>query len=263
MRSLVEKQFGPNAAAYATSQVHAKGESIARLVEIVKPRRHWHVLDVATGAGHTGLAFAPHVERVVASDMTAEMLDQAAKLAAGRGLANVETVIAVADALPFADASFDLAVCRLAAHHFPEPQKFFAEAARVLRPGGTLGFVDNIAPDAVFPGQAGPDEIAATDRHYDAFERQRDPSHGRTLTLSEIQSMAVAAGLQVSHAERLAKPMAFLPWAERQGCSAATIEKLGADLEDPLLARFLTPHTMADGLWFTLQECVVAAHRAL
>ena len=92
------------------------------------PQPDWHVLDVATGAGHTALAFAPLVARVVASDITGEMLAEAAKLAGARGLANVETAHAEAGNLPFPDASFDLVTCRLAAHHFPAPAAFVARS---------------------------------------------------------------------------------------------------------------------------------------
>ena len=149
--SLVQQKFGAAAADYATSTVHAKGESLARLVELVGPQRHWRVLDVATGAGHTALALAPHVARVVASDITDEMLAEAAMLAAQRGLANVETVHADAAALPFADQSFDLVTCRLAAHHFPDPAAFIAESWRVLKPGGIFALVDNSACAATPP----------------------------------------------------------------------------------------------------------------
>ena len=75
-KSLVQQQFGAHAAAYATSVVHAKGASLGRLVELVKPESHWQALDIATGAGHTAAAFAPHVARVIASDITDEMLDE-------------------------------------------------------------------------------------------------------------------------------------------------------------------------------------------
>ena len=72
--SLVQQKFGAAAADYAASAVHAKGESLARLVELVGPQRSWRALDVATGAGHTALALASHVAHVVASDITDEML---------------------------------------------------------------------------------------------------------------------------------------------------------------------------------------------
>jgi protein-L-isoaspartate O-methyltransferase len=62
--SLIQRKFGEAAAEYAASAVHARGASLARLVELVDPKPSWRVLDVATGAGHTGLAFAPRVARV-------------------------------------------------------------------------------------------------------------------------------------------------------------------------------------------------------
>ena len=71
MGALVEKQFGGAAADYAASAVHASGPSLGRTLALVSPQPHWHALDVATGAGHTAMAFAPHVASVIASDITA------------------------------------------------------------------------------------------------------------------------------------------------------------------------------------------------
>ena len=111
MKSFAQQRFGRAAADYATSEVHAKGASLKRLVELTEPKSHWRVLDVATGAGHTALAFAPHVAKVTATDITEEMLREARKLAASRGLTNVRTLHAKAEDLPFPDASFDLVGC--------------------------------------------------------------------------------------------------------------------------------------------------------
>ena len=71
-----------------------------RLVELTAPKSHWRVLDVATGAGHTALAFAPHVAKVTATDITEEMLREARKLAASRGLTNVRTLHAKQGTFP-------------------------------------------------------------------------------------------------------------------------------------------------------------------
>ena len=149
-KSLVQQQFGAHAAAYATSAVHAKGASLGRLVELVKPEPHWQALDIATGAGHTAAAFAPHVARVIASDLTDEMLAEAAQARGAKGFANMETARADAEALPFEDGRFDLVTCRIAPHHFPDIPTFVAEVWRVLKAGGTFALVDNIAPDAEF-----------------------------------------------------------------------------------------------------------------
>ena len=66
--AVVRSQFGVAAADYATSEVHAKGESLARIVKLAAPQKTWRALDVATGAGHMAAAFAPHVASIVASD---------------------------------------------------------------------------------------------------------------------------------------------------------------------------------------------------
>ena len=141
-KDLVQQQFGANAAAYATSTVHAKGASLARLVELVKPKADWAALDIATGAGHTALAFAPHVASVIASDLTPEMLVESAKLAAAKGYANMTTAQADAERLPFPDATFDLVTSRIAPHHFPDIPAFLRESRRVLKPGVTLMMVE-------------------------------------------------------------------------------------------------------------------------
>src|ERR1700719_1557424 len=105
-KSLVQEQFGATAAHYLTSKPHAKGKSLERLVELAKPQPAWRVLDVATGAGHTAYAFAPHVARVWATDITAEMIDLVRGEAAKKGFSNLRTAYAKAEALSFDDASF-------------------------------------------------------------------------------------------------------------------------------------------------------------
>ena len=99
-KSLVGEKFDAAASDYAASAVHARGPSLARAVKLAAPQSDWRVLDVATGGGHTATAFALQVSHVVASDITAEMLQQAQKVAASKGLTNVETKHADAGALP-------------------------------------------------------------------------------------------------------------------------------------------------------------------
>ncbi len=262
-KSLVEKHFGAAAAAYVTSPVHAKGASLQRLVDLSVPRPDWLVLDVATAAGHTALAFAPHVAHVTATDLTPQMLAEATKLAAERGVKNVEFQKADAEALPFPDASFDVVSCRIAAHHFPNVPGFVAEAARVLKPGGTFALVDNVSPDReTTPGfsDAALAEAAAT---YNTFERLRDPSHGRCLTNAEWIEVLCAQGLEVTHTEHLPKEMEFASWAGRMSVGAATVATLEQMLTNaqPALAAFLKPRSEDGKLWFTLDEILVIARK--
>jgi ubiquinone/menaquinone biosynthesis C-methylase UbiE len=259
----VQKQFGAHAAAYATSRVHAKGASLARVVDLVKPQKTWRALDIATGAGHTAAAFAPHVAHVIASDITTEMLTEADKLAKERGFANMETTEADAEALPFADDAFNLVTSRIAPHHFPHPAKFVAEVARVLAAGGVFALVDNIAPDAQSTPGFTDAELADAAAAYNAFEKLRDPSHGRCLSMSEWASLMAANGFTVGHVERIAKDMEFDPWARRLGCDDATTARLNDMLTKakPALAAFLKPRTENGELWFTLDEAILIGHK--
>jgi ubiquinone/menaquinone biosynthesis C-methylase UbiE len=262
-KSLVQEQFGAHAAAYVTSTVHAKGASLARLVELVRPQQHWHALDVATGAGHTALAFAPHVASVIASDLTQEMLDEAAQLAVRKGIGNLTTALADAEALPFADARFDLVTCRIAPHHFPDIPTFVAEVERVLNPGGTFALADNIEPDAESTPGFVPIELRDAALIYNTFERLRDPSHSRCLGMTEWSELIEDAGLKVVHKERAPKEMEFEPWATRMGCSAPTVERLRAILLEasPALHAFLKPRNESGALFFTLDEAVIIARK--
>jgi ubiquinone/menaquinone biosynthesis C-methylase UbiE len=259
--SLVQKQFGAAAADYAASAVHAKGPSLAGLVEAVGPQAAWRVLDVATGAGHTAHAFAPRVAHVVASDITDEMLAEAARLASEKGLANVVTAHARADALPFADASFDLVTCRLAAHHFPDPAAFVGDAWRVLVPGGTFALVDNIGPDSTILQDASPAELRDAAIVYNAFEKLRDPSHARCLSLAEWRELLDDTGFVDVRAERLDQDIAFEPWTQRMRCDEATVTRLKAMLAEGVLHAYLRPRKDDTGALFTLQEAIIVARK--
>jgi ubiquinone/menaquinone biosynthesis C-methylase UbiE len=259
--TLVQQRFGAAAADYAASAVHAKGPSLARLVALVAPRPEWRVLDVATGAGHTAMAFAPLVAHVVAGDITDQMLEQTAKLATEKGLTNLETARADASALPFDRESFDLVTCRLAAHHFPDPARFVAEAWRVLRPGGIFALVDNIGPDAdILPGMTEA-QVRAAATAYNAYEALRDPSHARCLGLGEWLALMHDAGFADARAERMDQIIPFAPWTERMRCDTDTVHRLETMLAEEPLRTLLKPSMTEAGLTFTLQEAIIVAHK--
>lgn len=190
IQTRVQAQFGPVASAYVTSTTHAAGADLARLVELAAPVGTERVLDVATGGGHTALAFARHVQHVVASDLTLDMLQAARQHMTDQGIANISFCRAAAEALPFDANSFDMLTCRVAAHHFADAQAFVCETARVIRPGGCMLLSDHIGLDD-------PDMDAFMDR----FERWRDPSHVRAYTLAEWRDMCAIAGLRLTHTE--------------------------------------------------------------
>lgn len=241
--------------------MHAKGASLARLVELTQPKPHWRVLDVATGAGHMAFAFAPHVAKVTATDITDEMLAETRKLAKARGLTNVKAQTAKAEDLPFPDASFDLVVCRLAAHHFRKIGDFLSEAFRVLMPGGTIGIVDNVSPDAaIAPGCTG-DELRHCAVLFNAFKKLSDPSHVRCLGFLEWQTLLADAGFTVTHEECLDKEIEFGTWVQRMRSSEATTARLKEMLREEPLRDFLKPRETASGPDFTLKEGIILARK--
>jgi SAM-dependent methyltransferase len=262
MSSLVEQKFGAAADDYATSAVHARGPSLARVVELVAPQVGWRALDVATGAGHTALTFAPHVAHIIASDITEEMLAQARSLAAAKALGNFETARADAAALPFEDESFDLVTCRLAAHHFPDPAAFIGEAWRVLKPEGMLALIDNISPDATAMPSALRSELRDVAIVYNAFEKLRDPSHGRCLALEEWLELLGDAGFVDARCEILDQDIAFGAWTERMRCDADTVGRLKSMLGGEQLTALLKPRVTKDGLMFSLKEAIIVACKA-
>ena len=244
----VRTQFGAAAASYATSKVHAQGASLARLVELTQPQPDWRVLDVATGAGHTAFAFAPHVAQVIATDITPEMLRETVLGAEKRGLHNVITQSADAEELPFAAASFQLVTCRIAPHHFPDVPAFLRACGRVLPPGGLLAVVDNIVPD---------DAQAAA--YVNNIEKLRDPSHARCLSLAEWIAAFVAAGFVVEHSEVAPKALAFNEWAGRMVHDEATLTQLQKLLLDApsVVAEFLQVEPQAEDIHFRLAEALI------
>ena len=249
-RDLVRQQFGAHAQNYVLSSDHSKGESLDRLLELVQPQPHWRMLDIATGGGHTALAFAPFVREVVATDLTAEMLAAAERFLRGKGIANATFREADATALPFGTAEFDLVTCRVAPHHFPDCGKFVREMARVLRPGGRAALVDNVVP-----------EDADAAHFINAFEKRRDPSHNWAHTQKAWLRFFADAGLEVRHAETFRKQRDFDHWTGRMSVDEATKTDLRQMLETmPAAAReALAPEIGAAGIKFCLTEILLVA----
>jgi ubiquinone/menaquinone biosynthesis C-methylase UbiE len=249
-KTLSQQQFGAHAQGYLTSKPHAQGKSLDRMVALAGPQAHWRGVDVATGAGHTAYAFAPHVERMWATDITDEMLDLVRGEIVKRGLSNMRVAIARAESLPFEDASLDLVTCRIAPHHFESIARFLDEARRVLKPGGTLVLVDNVVP----AGSVGD--------FVNAFERFRDPSHLRAWTTQEWRDALAAHGFSIAHEEEIPKTMEFVPWAARHDATTQALLRAMLKETTPAVKDFLRPTGTDDALTFDLLEALFVARSA-
>lgn len=214
-KKLSQERYTQFAEGYVSSITHAKGADLDILIEMAQPQATWRVLDIATGGGHTALKFAPLVAHVTTTDLTPRMLEKAEEFIRSQGVSNIETKIADAENLSFADESFDLVTCRIAAHHFPDAAKFVCESARVLKIGGIFLLQDQVLP-----------EDAEAALAVDAFERLRDPSHNIAFSQSQWFAMLEAAGLKIQSSQEIIKRHDLRDWAQRQGNDEATIAQL-------------------------------------
>ena len=244
-KKIIQEQFGAHAAYYETSKIHAQGVSLTRLLQLIEPKSDWKVLDLATAAGHTALYFAPHVAHVWATDITPEMLETAKRRTEELGLKNVTVEYADAEDLPYEPASFDLVTCRIAPHHFPDIHRFIKEAIRVLRPGGVFAVVDNVVP----PGQAGD--------YINAFEKLRDPTHVRCLSIEEWLKAFESLDLILSHHETITKQINFEEWAARHGTQSINFLRAMLMLAPPGARSFLQPQTTQGHTTFRLREGIL------
>lgn len=251
----VNAQFGAAAAAYSSSLVHSDPAALRRVVELTGPQPADVVLDIATGTGNTALALAPHVARVIAYDMTPEMLAETARLAAARGLANVATRQGTAEALPFPDATFDIVTVRQAPHHFADVRAAVREMARVAKSGARVLFVDSTSP-----------EDASLDRQWNHIEKLRDPSHVRNYRPSEWRAFLGAAGLRITFEElgfatQNGRPMDFADWVRRMNTPPAAVNELTHLFRNasPALAAALRIEIAGDAILFCVPQITLAA----
>ena len=124
--------------AVAAELIPALGPELVRACA-VKPGDR--VLDVAAGSGNASIPAAVAGAAVTASDLTPELFDTGRRLAADHGV-QLEWVEADAEALPFADNSFDVVMSCVGAMFAPHHQATADELVRVVRPGGTIGLIN-------------------------------------------------------------------------------------------------------------------------
>jgi ubiquinone/menaquinone biosynthesis C-methylase UbiE len=217
IKERVKAQFAATAERYVVSKGHASGDDLARLTELAAATRDDRALDIATGGGHTALAIARTAGSVIASDFTLTMLHTARKFITSQGMENVTYALADAEALPFADHSFDIVTTRIAPHHFPNPRAYVHEVARVLEPGGRFLLEDSVVPE----GEAG--------AFLDRLEKIRDNSHVHTATEAEWLNLLREAEFEIQSAELFRKEHELEQWIGRANASGDQVRQAWAD----------------------------------
>ena len=149
------------------------------------------------------------------------MLEATAAEAKARCHGQIEICAGPAEQLPFPDASFDLVVTRYSAHHWLDVSGAVHEAARILKPGGTLVVIDVLAP-----------ENPLMDTVLQTVEILRDLSHVRDYRESEWRGMFEAANFASPGVHRWRLQMEFDSWVARIGTTPARVEALKVVLDE-------------------------------
>jgi ubiquinone/menaquinone biosynthesis C-methylase UbiE len=217
----VEQQFRRNPDLFSRMPADADAAFLHYMVSISGVAKTDRVLDVACGPGGCTRAFAARCAVAVGLDVSAALVARARAEAAYRGVANAAFMVGEVERMPYADAAFDAAVCRFSFHHCIRPERVFAEMARVIGPRGWMVIVDVTAA-----------EDPAKAALHNELERLCDPTHVRTLAVSEFERMFAAHGFRIAMKIARKARTSAEDWMRFGGAPAENAPRLRAMLED-------------------------------
>lgn len=200
----VSQQFSPNANNYLTSAVHAQGPDLIKLESLLAAYPQSVVVDLGCGAGHASFSAAKSVKRVIAYDLSAEMLAVVKQAAEDKQLNNIDVKQGYAESLPFEDESVDIVISRYSAHHWHDVGQALREVRRILKPGGKV-----IMMDIASPGHP------VLDVHLQTIEKLRDTSHVRNYATGEWLQKFNDAGLRIGSLSSGKLQLEFSSWVAR------------------------------------------------
>lgn len=183
--------WSERAQAYRESEAHRRGRDLDLILEWSAGART--ALDVATGGGHVARRLREAGLHVVTTDAAPGMEPD---------------VVCRSEELPFADSSFDVVACRVAAHHFDDVALAVREMVRV---SAKLVLIS--------------DNLAGGERLEQA-EKLRDSSHVRNYSEDEWRRFLEDAGARVAVVETIRHPIELQGWLDRAGCTGTDAERV-------------------------------------
>jgi SAM-dependent methyltransferase len=185
----VTDTWSERADAYRESDTHREGRDLDQLISWAEGKT---ALDVATGGGHVA-------RRLREEGFDVTTLDPAPGMRAD--------VLASAEDIPFADASFDTVATRIAPHHFSDIRAAIGEMARVAR---RVVLIEDTLYDS---------------KEVEEAELLHDPTHVRSYSEQEWRSFLEDAGLVIEEVELQEKRRDFGAWCDRTGCTGLERER--------------------------------------
>ncbi|MCX7841863.1 MAG: methyltransferase domain-containing protein [Clostridia bacterium] len=160
-KALIEWLSSGDSQAYSASEVEARDffnevapqweeirknyydESIKNhLIDLDLLKKNMTIVDLGAGDGYLSRAVAKYVKKVVAVDISSEMLKELKNKARESGIKNIETVESDALEVPLSSGSADMVCASMFLHHIKEPDSAIIEIARILKPGGSVFIAD-------------------------------------------------------------------------------------------------------------------------
>ena len=102
-----QSQFGRLAESYKNSKTHTQSNALASAASYLSGRNYQTAVDIGAGPGFTAFDISPQCARVIATDITPEMLEQVRTLRIDKGAPDTEMMLVQAESLPYADDSID------------------------------------------------------------------------------------------------------------------------------------------------------------
>lgn len=217
-RDIVREEFTRAASTFAK---RTKGRfDHMNVVEFSRVESGATVMEIGAGTGNFLALFSDVAARLIAVDVTDEMLRTARE-----SFPEMDLVLGDGARLPFASRSVDLVSCAQMLHHIHEPLPLLKEMRRVSKPDGSVLVIDQAAPESY--------EKAA---FMNEVETIRDPSHAASRSPSVLRVLLQTAGLEVVDEKLTTVTQTMSKWmapgefpAERFGMVDEFIEKFGPE----------------------------------